>query len=171
MNEKTNGKLNVKKLSECSVLAAIALIFSYVEFLVPISIGIPGIKLGLANTVIVIALYTLDAKSAFVINVVRIALAALLFGSVYSALYSLAGGVLSFAVMYLLKKSNLFSTIGVSMAGGVVHNFGQLLVSALALKTPKILSYFPVLTISGIITGIFIGIVAVLVIRRVGKKA
>lgn len=162
-----NQNNRIKKLAIGSALTALALIFSYVEFLLPISIGIPGIKLGLANIVIVIALYTLGTSYAFAINIVRIILSALLFGSMYSFVYSLAGGLLSFVVMYILYRCKVFSIVGVSMGGGVFHNMGQLMASAVVLQSPKIFSYFPVLCISGIITGIFIGIVSNLVVRRV----
>ena len=104
------------------LLAALALIFSYVEALVPFNAGVPGIKLGLANLVPLIILYRLDARYAFAANLIRVFLAGLLFSGIFAALYSLAGSVTSFLVMYLLKKTNLFSMIGVSTAGGVFHN-------------------------------------------------
>ena len=148
-----------------SALKALALIFSYVEFLIPISLGIPGVKLGLANIVVLLSVYTLGPKYGLFINLARIALSALLFGNVFSALYALAGGLVSLAVMRLAKKAGVFSVIGVSMAGGVFHNLGQLAVAALAMETAGILYYFPVLLLAGMITGILTGFIATLVLR------
>ena len=140
------------RIAACGVLTALALIFSYVEFLVPLPIPVPGIKLGLANIVVLVCLYLLGEKYAFFINCTRIALAALLFGSLFSALYALAGGLVSFAVMALLKKTDLFSVCGVSMAGGVFHNLAQTAVAAAITKTAGLFGYFPVLLAAGLIT-------------------
>ena len=155
-----------KKVAVAAILASLALIFSYIEFLIPISLGAPGIKLGIANIVILVAIYKLGWKYALPVNIVRVALAALLFGSVFSALYSLAGALLSFLVMSLLKKTDKFSIVGVSMAGGVAHNIGQLIVACLAMETTDVLYYYPVLLISGLITGIGIGILGTMIINR-----
>ena len=158
-----------KKLAACSVLAAVALIFSYVEALIPFSIGIPGVKLGFANIVIVFTLYRFGEKYAFAVNVVRIALAGLLFGSVFSALYSLAGGMISLGVMILVKKAGIFSITGTSMAGGVFHNLGQITVAAFVVQTTQIVAYLPVLIFSGIAAGIVNGIVAQLCLNRIKR--
>ena len=159
------------RIAACGVLTALALIFSYIEFLVPLPIAIPGIKLGLANIVCLICLYALGEKHAFLINVTRIALAALLFGSVFSALYALAGGVVSFAVMVLLKRTKRFSVCGVSMAGGVFHNLAQLAVAGLLVESAQVFYYFPVLLLSGMATGIGIGILATLILRSIARDA
>jgi len=169
---KQSSSKKIKTLATSAVLTSVALIFSYVEVLVPISIGIPGIKLGLANIVIVMALYTLGPKHAAIINLVRISLSALMFGNAYSIIYALSGGLLSFLVMLLLKNikkdgKGIFSIVGVSMAGGVFHNLGQLLASAVVLQTVKIMYYFSVLTIAGLITGIFTGFIAALALRNI----
>ena len=158
------------KIAACGVLTALALIFSYVEFLVPLPIPVPGIKLGLANIVVLVCLYLLGEKYAFFINCTRIALAALLFGSLFSALYALAGGLVSFAVMALLKKTGLFSVCGVSMAGGVFHNLAQLTVAAFLVETAQVYYYFPVLLLSGMATGIGIGVLATLILRSLGQN-
>ena len=155
------------RIAACGVLTALALIFSYIEFLVPLPIAIPGIKLGLANIVVLVCLYLLGEKYAFLINCTRIALAALLFGSVFSALYALAGGVVSFAVMALLKRTDAFSACGVSMAGGVFHNLAQLTVAGFLVESAQVFYYFPVLLLSGMATGIGIGILATLILRSV----
>lgn len=157
------------RIAACGVLTALALIFSYIEFLVPLPIAIPGIKLGLANIVCLVCLYALGEKHAFLINVTRIALAALLFGSVFSALYALAGGVVSFAVMALLKRTKRFSVCGVSMAGGVFHNLAQLAVAGLLVESAQVFYYFPVLLLSGMATGISIGILATLILRSIAR--
>ncbi len=151
-------------------MAALALIFSYIEVLIPFSVGIPGIKLGIANLVIIIALYYLGAKYALTINVIRVLIAGLLFNGLFGALYSLAGAITSMLVMVLLKKTNLFSVVGVSMAGGVAHNLGQILVAAFLISNIKIFVYFPVLIISGVISGAIIGILSHLILQKLPKE-
>ncbi len=148
------------KLATAAMLSCLALIFSYIEFLIPIDLGMPGIKLGLANLLIIIALYGLKWKYALAINFVRIVLSGLLFSGVFGVIYSLSGGLLSFLVMVLLKKSGKFSIVGVSMAGGVFHNLGQITVASQLVSNSKIFYYFPVLLLSGIATGIIIGFFA-----------
>lgn len=157
---------NTKKIATAALLSALAIIFSYIEFLVPISLAAPGIKLGIANIVIVIAIYKLGPKYALPINIVRVLVSALLFGSMFSALYSLSGAILSFLVMAFLSKTDKFSISGVSMAGGVAHNVGQLIVACFAMQTTNVLYYYPVLLISGLATGLGIGIIATLVISK-----
>lgn len=148
------------------VFVALALIFSYVESLIPFHIGIPGVKLGLANLIVVIALYKADAKTALLLSVVRVLLSGFMFGNLASIMYSLAGGILSLAVMVLLKRREGFSVIGVSVAGGVFHNVGQLIVAAIVVQTYSIAGYFPVLLVAGVLTGFVIGVVASEMIRR-----
>lgn len=165
-----NTYSNTKKLTIAALMAALALIFSYVEVLIPFTIGIPGIKLGIANIVVIIALYYLGARYAITINVVRVMIAGLLFNGLFGALYSLAGAVVSFIVMVALKKTNIFSVVGISMAGGVAHNLGQILVAAVLVANIKIFIYFPVLIISGVITGAVIGMVAGLILRKLPSQ-
>lgn len=148
------------------VFTALALIFSYVELLIPINFGIPGAKLGLANLVIIIVLYKSDWKEALLLSVVRIVLAGFLFGNLFGILYSLAGGILSLAVMAFLKRSGAFSIIGVSMAGGVSHNVGQLIMAMLVVETYAVGYYLPVLLIAGLITGTLIGIAGREMLKR-----
>ena len=151
------------------VFTALALIFSYVELLIPINFGIPGAKLGLANLVIVIVLYKTDWKEALLLSVVRIILAGFLFGNLFGILYSLAGGILSLAVMTLLKKTGAFSVIGVSMAGGVSHNVGQLIIAMLVVETYAVGYYLPVLLITGLFTGTLIGIAGREMLKRIDR--
>ena len=155
-----------RRVALTGLLAALALIFSYVEVLFPFNAGIPGIKLGLANLVPLIIMYRLDARYAFAANLIRVLLAGLLFSGLFAALYSLAGSCASFLVMYLLKKAGLFSVIGVSMGGGVFHNLGQLLVAILLISGPQLIHYMPVLIISGMAAGITVGIGASVLIDR-----
>ncbi len=148
------------------VFTALALIFSYVEMLIPIQFGIPGIKLGLANLLIVIMLYKCGAKEALLLSVVRIVLAGFIFGNMFSIIYSLAGGVLSMAVMTVLKNRGSFSVTGVSIAGGVFHNIGQLFIAMVVAETFKVGYYLPVLLIAGVITGALIGLISGEVLKR-----
>lgn len=149
------------------VFTALALIFSYIESLIPINFGIPGVKLGLANLLIVIFLYKRSAPEALILSIVRIVLAGFLFGNLFSIIYSLAGGIVSLFMMTLMKKSERFSIMGVSIVGGVSHNIGQLLVAMVVVETYSIGYYFPVLLISGVITGLLIGITANEVLKRI----
>ena len=154
------------KLTIAALMAALALIFSYIEVLIPFNFGIPGIKLGIANLVIIVALYYLGTRYALLINVIRILIGGLLFSGVFGMLYSMAGALLRMLVMVLVKKCGLFSVTGVSMAGGVAHNLGQLLVAAFLVSNLKIFVYFPVLVISGVVSGAVIGILAYLVLKK-----
>ena len=140
------------------MLAALALIFSYIEAIFPFYTGIPGVKLGLANLVVVVALYKMSPSYAITINVVRVLMAGLLFSGLFGMLYSLAGSICSFLIMYLCWRSGLFSVLGVSLAGGVFHNLGQLAVAAFAVSNARIFFYFPVLIFSGMAAGIIVGI-------------
>ena len=158
-----------KRVAYSAIMTSLAMIFSYVEVLIPFHFGIPGIKLGLANLVVVIALYILKPTQALLISVARIVLVSFLFGSMSSMLYSLAGGILSFLVMLLLKKCGGFSMMGISIAGGVSHNIGQLLVAAMVVESMNIFYYMPVLLVAGLITGMLIGIVAKSVCRHIKK--
>ncbi len=162
-------KSKARQVALCGLLVALAFILSYVEALVPINLGIPGVKLGLANLVVLIALYTLDLRWAFTISVVRIVLAGLTFGGLFSMLYSLAGGLLSFVVMALLSRKNLLGTVGVSICGGVAHNIGQLLMAMLVLETGSVWYYFPVLLISGSVAGVLISLLGGWMTGRVRK--
>ncbi|MCI6060977.1 MAG: Gx transporter family protein [Dorea sp.] len=148
------------------VFTALALIFSYVETLIPINFGIPGVKLGLANLIIVVALYKLPLQEVYLLSIVRIFLSGFIFGNYFSILYSLAGGLLSLSVMALLKRRNSFSVMGISVAGGVFHNVGQMTVAMLVVETFSVAYYFPVLMIAGLVTGLLIGILSNEMLKR-----
>lgn len=149
------------------VFTALALMFSYIETMIPIQFGVPGIKLGFANIMIVIMLYKSSAKEALLLSIVRIMLSGFLFANLSSILYSIAGGVLSLGIMTLLKKQGGFSVIGVSVAGGVSHNVGQLIVAMLVVETYQVGYYFPVLLVAGVLTGLGIGVVSQEVLKRI----
>ena len=155
-----------RRIAVSAMFAALALIFSYIEAILPLSTGIPGVKLGIANLVVILALYNMNFRYAMGINVIRILVAGLLFNGLFGALYSLAGGVVSLTIMWLLKRTGLFSMAGVSMAGGVAHNMGQLLVASALVSNLKMFVYLPVLMFSGIAAGILIGITASVINER-----
>lgn len=157
-----------KKIALFGMMVALAFTFSYLESLIPFDFAIPGVKLGLANLVVVVALYIMKPGEAFAIAVIRIFLAGLTFGNVYSLAYSLCGGLLSFAVMWLAKKTKL-SVIGVSMLGGICHNIGQIAVAAVIMGTVRIAYYLPVLLVAGLVTGLLLGVVSKLIIDRFEK--
>ena len=152
-----------RKIAQFGLLVAVAFIFSYIEMLIPLPLP-TGVKLGAANIVVLITLYLFGIKEALVLSLVRILLSGLCFG-VSTVPYSLAGGFLSLLVMVLLKKSDRFGVPGVSVAGGVMHNIGQTLV-AMALLGTKTGFYFPVLFFAGIISGILIGILSAIIIKK-----
>ena len=158
-----------RKTALYGLLVALAFIFSYLESLLPLSLGIPGIKLGLANGVTLTALYLLRPRDALAVSVLSILLAGLTFGSPMTMLYSLGGGLLSFGVMWLCHRTERFSVVGVSIAGGVSHNLGQLAVAAVALATPSIAWYVPVLLVAGLVTGGLIGGLCRLLFPRLEK--
>lgn len=157
----------MKKTAYMGIFLALALICSYIETLIPFHIGIPGVKLGLTNIVIVWALYLLGAKEAITISLLRILLSGMMFGNAFSIAYSLAGGLLSFLFMFLIQKTNKFNCISVSVVGGIFHNIGQLFVAACIVSNFSIMYYIPVLFISGTITGLIIGVISQELILRV----
>jgi heptaprenyl diphosphate synthase len=159
--------LKASKLSLAALSVSLAMILSFVESQIPAFVAIPGIKIGLTNIVVIYALYKLGWKYAAVISFVRVLLVGMLFGNGVSIAYSLAGAAVSFAVMVLLMRAKVFSTTAVSVAGGVMHNVGQILVATVLLRTPQIAYYLIVLAVTGTISGIFIGLCGALLTRRV----
>ncbi|MBP3877633.1 MAG: Gx transporter family protein [Lachnospiraceae bacterium] len=161
-----NGRVSgAKTVALCGMLTALAMLFSYVETLIPLNFGIPGIKLGLANLVVLTGLYYLKPQQVLAVSLARILLTGFLFGNGMSILYSLAGGLLSFLVMRLLMRTGEFSPAGVSIAGGVAHNAGQLIVAGLVVHTAKLVYYMPVLTVSGALTGFLMGLLSIRVLH------
>lgn len=159
-----------KRIAMGAILVALAMIFSYVELLLPMDFGIPGVKLGLANLVVVMGLYVLEHREVFLICVIRIVLMGLLFGNVLTIVYSLAGAMLSFTVMSLAKRCRGLSIVGVSVAGGVSHNIGQLLVAACIVRNMHVFFYLPPLLIAGTITGALMGSISNRVLQLTGRQ-
>lgn len=155
-----------RKTVTLSALVALGLILSYVESLFPVFIAIPGVKLGLANTVSVFALYMLGIPYAITVSLLRVVLSSLLFGSTLSLLYSLVGAVMSILTMIVAKRVLRFSSVGVSALGGVFHNLGQTLAAAAVLENLGVFFYFPVLIVSGVVSGVVIGTAAGMLVGR-----
>lgn len=161
---------NTKKVAILGLSAALCIVLSFVESLLPPLIAaVPGIKLGLPNIIIILVLYLCSAGDAALVSGTRLLAVALLFGSAMTFMYSFAGAVLSLGIMAGLKRLNAFSKVGVSIAGGVSHNLGQILVAMVLLGTKEIGYYFPVLAVSGIVSGLFIGLTAAVLSGRLEK--
>ena len=156
-----------RKLTIMALTTAIALVLSFIESQIPACVAVPGVKIGLPNIAIVYALYRLGWKEAAVISMTRVVLVSLLFGSAASFLYSFAGAMLSLAGMTLLKKTGKFTEIVVSVAGGVLHNIGQIAMASFILETDVLRYYLPFLLISGILAGVAVGLVSGILIRRI----
>ena len=163
-------RFSTKAITTCAVLAALALALSYLESFFPPLLPLPGVKLGLANIVVIFALYRLGPGPAAVISFVRVLLMTFMFGNAFALFYSLSGAVLSLTVMLLLKKTGKFSPVGVGAAGGVTHNIGQILCAMVVLETEKLAYYLPVLLVSGTLAGIGIGIVGGILIKRIDPE-
>ena len=157
-----------KKIALLGLCTAVAMVLAYAELLLPpLFTAVPGIKLGLPNIAIIFVLYRVGAKDAALVSLVRMTAISMLFGTPVTFLYSLAGGILSLGAMTLLKKTDLFSTVGVSVTGGVLHNVGQILMAMLLLGTAELGYYLVVLAVTGTISGILIGIASGLAIKRI----
>ena len=162
--------MKTKRLTLLGVLTACAMVLSYLEMLLPpIFQAVPGIKIGLPNVIIVFILYRLSFKNACVISLIRVLAVGILFGNAMTIVYSFAGAVLSLAVMFILKKTNLFSTVGVSIAGGVSHNVGQMVVAIILLQSAQIGYYMIVLAITGVVSGAVIGLLGAGLLKSTEK--
>lgn len=157
--------MKTRKITVLAMAIALAMILSYVESLIP-SPGIPGVKMGLANIVVVFCLYRLGWKEAAGVSLLRVFLVSLLFGHAASLMYSAAGAVLSLLGMTALKATDRLGCVAVSVIGGVLHNVGQILV-AWALMGPNVVYYLPILIVSGTVTGVLIGVLAGLIVKRI----
>lgn len=149
------------------MLIALAFIFSYIEAMVPIPVPVPGMKLGLANLVTIVGLYTVGLRGTAAVSLVRIVLAGLTFGNMFSMIYSLAGGIVSLIFMILCKRSGWFSQTGTSVLGGIGHNLGQLTIAAAVTQTAGVFYYFPALLVSGVVAGAVIGLLGGMITSRV----
>ena len=158
--------MKTKKLTTLGLYAALALILSYVESLLPPLMAVPGVKVGLPNIVILFLLYRYGWREAGGVSLIRLLLSAALFTGFAAFFYGLAGAALSLAGSTLLKKSGRFSPLGVSVAGGVLHNLGQIALAALVLNSGYLFAYLPVLLLSGTVAGAVVGLLASILIRR-----
>lgn len=159
-----------KRVATDGLFIALSMVVSYIEVMIPIPLGIPGIKLGLANAVIMVLLFFTTWQRALGISVLRIILAGFLFGNPMTIIYSMAGGILSLLVMVLLKKAKGFSTVGISVGGGVAHNMGQLTVAVILMENVKIYLYLPVLLITGTVAGVAIGVLTGILVKKLPKQ-
>ena len=159
--------MKTKKIAVLALAIALAMILSFVESQIPAFVAIPGVKIGLANIAVVFVLYKLGWKEAVLISLVRVFMVSVLFGTAVSLFYSVAGAVLSLTGMVLLRKTGLFSTVAVSVTGGVLHNVGQILMACLLLETNVIVYYLPFLILSGVIAGVVLGVVSAIMVNRV----
>lgn len=160
---------SVRWLTRMALLTAVAVVLGYIEHLIPMPGGIPGIKLGLANTVLLYAIYLLDAKSAFLLMVLKVGLSGLMYGGVSAMMFSFGGGLCSLVMMLLMKKLGGVSIIGVSVVGAVFHNVGQTAVAAFMVNTAALMGYVPFLLVAAVVTGVLTGIAAKYAIQ--GLKA
>ena len=145
-------------------LLALSMILSYIESILPFAVGIPGVKLGLPNLVVILLLYGYGGREAIIVNVLRIVLSGFLFGNLFSILYALAGALFSFILMVFLRRMKIFSIVGVSIGGGVFHNIGQIAVAMFVVETFAPIFYLPVLVLAGAVTGFAIGLVGIRVL-------
>ena len=160
-----------KKIAVLGLCTAVALILAYVEsMLPPLFHAVPGIKIGLPNIMIVFVLYRFGLKEAATVSLIRMLAVSFMFGNMMALVYSLAGAFLSMFVMVILKKLNFLSVVGVSVAGGVFHNVGQILTAMLLLGTAELGYYLIVLTVTGTVSGIFVGLCGAIVEKRIPKK-
>jgi len=158
----------IKKLAFLALATSVALVLSYVEFLIPpIYAALPAVKMGLPNIIIIFVLYRLGVKEAVCVSFLRLILVTLLFGNLVMLAYSVAGATLSITSMAILKRFNCFSAVGISVVGAVLHNLGQILMAILLLGTTAIGFYFPVLIVTGTVAGILVGVSASILQKRI----
>lgn len=161
-----NGRENTRRVALCGLLTALMLVLGFIESLIPVG-SVPGIKLGLSNGVLLFALYTMGVPTAAMLMVLKVVLSGLLFGGVSAMMYALAGGVLSMLTMALLSRVKGLHMVTVSMAGGVMHNVGQVGLAMVILSTPQLMYYMAVLMLAGLLCGLLTGVCASTVIKHV----
>ena len=166
MKKKYSNRERTQRIALCGLLIAMMLVLGFVESRIPINAGIPGIKLGLSNGVLIFAIYMLDLPTAWLLMVLKVMLSGLLFGGFNTIMYALAGGVLSMLAMTMLSRVKGMHPITVSMVGGVMHNVGQVALAMILLHTQQLLYYMAVLIIVGLICGALTGIVASSVMKH-----
>lgn len=168
MKEECVG-VTTKRITEFGLLLAVSLVLAYLESLLPVMIMVPGVKLGLANIVIMLVLYRSGYKNAFLLMSLRVAMAGILFSGIAGILYSFSGGLLSIIVMQIAKRCPFFSAIGVSMLGAVFHNVGQIVMALLVMENARILYYFPVLCFTGVVSGFLTGYLSYILFSQYNK--
>lgn len=161
--------MNSKKIATYGLFISLAFIFSYIESLIPMPFPIPGIKLGLANLVVIIAIYGIGVKEAFVLSMVRILLVGFTFRDPSTLIFSFAGGILSWLSMAIFYKLKTFSMVGVSVIGGITHNIGQIIIAMIYVNNAGLIYYLPFLMVSGVVSGMLIGLLGALTIKRLKK--
>ena len=161
--------MKTRKVAFLGMCIALSMVLSYFESLIPPLMAVPGVKMGLPNIVMVFMLYKVGAKDTAIVSILRVILVGILFGTPLSMIYSLAGATLSLIGMILLKKTNLFAHVTVSVAGGILHNVGQIATACIVMETAQIAYYLPVLLITGTIAGILIGLTAAMILKRLEK--
>lgn len=161
--------MNSRKITFLGLFLALAFVLSYIEYMLPLNIGIPGAKVGIANLAVMVTLYTVGEKNAIALSIIRVVLVGLTFGNLSMMMYSLAGAALSLLAMMIAKKTGKFSICGVSVLGGVFHNVGQITVAIFVLETESLFYYLPFLIIVGTVSGVIIGLVSNLITVRVKK--
>lgn len=159
-----------KKVAFLGMFSTLALILGWLESLLPVVPFAPGVKIGLANLVSLLVLYRFGWKEAACVNMLRIGLSSVLFGNIALLLYSLAGAILSLITMCLLKKTDKFSIVGISVAGAVMHNLGQIIVAAFLMENGVILYYLPILAVSGVIAGVLVGLAGAFLHKHLPKE-
>lgn len=158
-----------RKTAYIGLFTACGILFGYIEFLLPLPIGIPGVKIGLSNIVTLSSLFLLGPGAAFIVMLLRIVLSGLMFGNFFGILYSLAGGIAAYITMLVAKRLGIFGVLGISIVGGVFHNIGQLVVAAVVVTSMKLIFYLPALLISGLIAGAAVGIASGIIINRLQR--
>lgn len=163
-------KISVKKIAIIAIFVTLALVLSYVDSLIPLAIMVPGIKIGLANIVIILSLYMIGEKETILISTIRVILSSLLFGTMLTFAYSMTGAILSLIIMIILKKRTTLATMTISIIGAVSHNIGQIIMAVIIMSTKEIIYYLPILMITGVISGTIIGVLASLLIQFTKKN-
>ncbi len=162
---------STKRITFLGLFTAVALVLAYIEAkLPPIYHAVPGIKIGLPNIIIVFILYRCGVKEAAIISFIRMLAVSFMFGNLMALVYSMAGAALSMLVMVVLKKLNFLSVIGVSVAGGVFHNVGQILAAMILLGTAELGYYLIILAVTGTVSGIFVGLCGAIIVKRMPKN-
>jgi len=157
------------RITQLGMLLALALVLSYLETLIPIMVAVPGVKIGLANIITIFLLYRMNSRSTFLFMSVRVVLSGLLFSGVSGILFSFSGGVFCILIMSLLKRFSVFSILGVSMAGAIFHNIGQIIIAVFVMENIHIAYYLPVLCVFGTLSGLLTGYLSYNIMKRYNK--